>query len=58
MLHLQAIAASAASCPQLGDWGRDGDFNQSRVAAMMALKAEELQPNFVIRWVIVAQVCA
>ena len=44
-------------CAQLGDWGRDGDFNQSRVAAMMALKAEQLQPDFVIRYVILAQAC-
>jgi len=32
----------------LGDWGRDGDYNQSVVAQAMARKAKSLRPNFVI----------
>ncbi|GAB4819676.1 hypothetical protein N2152v2_006722 [Parachlorella kessleri] len=55
LLHARSASPSSAEAAGpypsflvLGDWGRDGDFNQSRVAAMMALKAEELQPNFVI----------
>lgn len=33
---------------QVGDWGRDGGWNQSRVAAAMALKAETFQPQFIV----------
>ena len=40
---LRALPAS-----QVGDWGRNGEYNQSRVAAAMALRAEALQPDFVL----------
>ena len=33
---------------QVGDWGRQGDFNQSAVAAAMARKAAAMRTDFVI----------
>jgi hypothetical protein len=33
---------------QVGDWGREGDFNQSAVAAAMARKAAAMRTDFVI----------
>jgi hypothetical protein len=32
----------------LGDWGRDGDYNQTVVAAAMARKAASFRPDFIV----------
>ena len=34
--------------PQIGDWGRNGQFNQTLVAQAMARKAEKFKPEFII----------
>lgn len=33
---------------QIGDWGRQGHYNQSQVAALMAARADSLRPEFII----------
>ena len=33
---------------QVGDWGRDGQLNQTEVAQAMARVAEEYKPSFII----------
>ncbi len=33
---------------QIGDFGRRGDFNQSEVARLLALKAADMDPDFII----------
>ena len=33
---------------QVGDWGRNGQFNQSLVAAAMAQEAKKTSPLFII----------
>ena len=33
---------------QVGDWGRNGDMNQSEVADLMTKVASGFQPNFII----------
>ena len=35
-------------CLQVGDWGRDGQLNQTEVAQAMARVAEEYKPSFII----------
>ena len=45
------FAASSIRClsaQQVGDWGRNGQFNQSLVAAAMAQEAKRSKPLFVI----------
>ena len=33
---------------QIGDFGRRGDFNQSEVARLLAIKAADMDPDFII----------
>ena len=33
---------------QIGDFGRRGDFNQSKVARLLAIKAADMDPDFII----------
>ena len=37
-----------SSALQVGDWGRNGDMNQSEVADLMTKVASGFQPNFII----------
>ena len=46
MGHSQGTQLTAAL--QVGDWGRDGDMNQSEVADLMTKVASGFQPNFII----------
>ena len=48
-LCLSACAcAELVGCLQLGDWGRDGMYNQSLVAASMGQLAARQRPLFVV----------
>ena len=33
---------------QIGDFGRRGQFNQSEVARLLAIKAADMDPDFII----------
>ena len=46
--HKPACFQARQSLLQVGDWGRLGEYNQSRVAEAMALRANKLHLDFVL----------